>query len=120
MRLYTACTDGRRVLTINADNEQEAMRALGALLGTPDGMWVRAASVSECLAWNSPAMTATPEQRTEAPPASTPAGLPLVQATKKPRRAVTASGASDEGARPDAHRASRRVNRATGVQFPVG
>jgi hypothetical protein len=99
MRLFTLFAGSQRILTINSDDVQEAREALTTLLGSTDGMVVRAASVNECLAWNSSAMTATREQRTEAPPASTPAGLPLVQATKKPRRAVTASGAS-EGARP--------------------
>jgi hypothetical protein len=58
MRLYTACADGCRVLTVNADNEQEAMEALTTLLGDVDGMRVRAATVEECLAWNTSALEA--------------------------------------------------------------
>jgi hypothetical protein len=119
MRLFTVCADGCRVLTVNAGNEQEAMDALGVLLGNVDWLSVRVASVDECLAWNASALEARRDTR-EAPLASTPARLPVVQATKKkPRHAVTASRAS-EGARSDAAPASRRVNRATGVQFPVG
>jgi hypothetical protein len=68
MRLYTACADGCRVLTLNADNEQEAMVALTTLLGTTDGMVVRAASVNECLAWNASALDARREQRTKVAP----------------------------------------------------
>jgi hypothetical protein len=119
MRLFTVCADGRRMLTVNADSEQEAMDALGVLLGNVDWLSVRVASVDECLAWNASALEARRDTR-EAPLASTPARLPVVQATKKkPRHAVTASRAS-ENTRPDAHRTSRRVNRATGDQFPAG
>jgi hypothetical protein len=87
VRLYTACADGCRVLTVNEDSEQEAMVVLTTLLGDVDGMRVRAASVAECLAWNASAMTATREQRTEAPPACPATGLPLAYAAspKRPR-----------------------------------
>jgi hypothetical protein len=120
MRLFTLLAGNQPMVTINAADSEEAMEALCVLLGNVGDLTVRVATPAEMVCWNVSAGVATREQRTEAPPASPPAGLPLVQATKKPRRAVTASGASDEGARPDAHRASRRVNRATGVQFPVG
>jgi hypothetical protein len=102
MRLFTLFAGSQRILTINADDVQEAREALTTLLGSTDGMVVRAASVNECLAWNSSAMTATREQRTEAPPASTPAGL------REVARMHTTRG-----------RTSRRVNRAIEAQFPV-
>jgi hypothetical protein len=79
MRLYTACAGGCRILTINANNEQEAWEALSTLLGTTGGMSVRAASPGEMVCWNSSAaeaMRAGREQpEREAPPACTTARL---------------------------------------------
>ena len=58
MRLYTACTGSERVLTVNADNEQEAKEALSALLGEMDGVSVRVATPEEVLCWDTSATQA--------------------------------------------------------------
>ena len=52
MRLFTMWAGDCRVVTINADNPEEALQALSALLGNVSGMVVRVATDAEALCWN--------------------------------------------------------------------
>jgi hypothetical protein len=59
VRLFTACADGCRVLTVNADNQQEAKDALTMLGVTGDGsLIIRRATPDEAACWCASAIEA--------------------------------------------------------------
>ena len=63
MQLFTALAGNQPILTLNADNEQEAKEALSTLLGEVGELTIRTASSDEGDCWRASAMDACIKDR---------------------------------------------------------